>query len=54
MMGWLECYLDAVGVALAALEREIAAIQAATVDALAVIMGEGSLRLVVLSDIRSF
>ena len=53
-MGRLEHCLDAVGVALAASERETTATQAGTVDALAHIVGEGSLRLVVLSDIRSF
>ena len=53
-MGQLEHCLDAVRVALAASERETTATQAVTTDALAHIMGECSLRLVILSDICSF
>jgi hypothetical protein len=53
-VGRLERCLNAIGVALTALERETATAQAVTADAQARIVGEGSLRLIVLSDIRSF
>ena len=53
-VGRLDRCVNAIGVALAASERETTATQAVTADAHAHIMGEGSLRLVVLSDIRSF
>jgi hypothetical protein len=50
----LEHCLNVVGVALAALERETATTQVATADAQARIVDEGSLRLVVLSNICNF
>jgi hypothetical protein len=53
-VGWLERCLDAIGVALATSKRETAAVQAMTADAQDHIIGEGSLHLVILSDIRSF
>ena len=44
---------SAVGVALTASERETAAMQAMTADTQARIVGEGSLHLIILSDIHS-
>jgi hypothetical protein len=53
-VGQLEHCLDAIGVVLAASERETTAAQVLTTDTQARIMGEGSLHLVMLSDICSF
>jgi len=53
-VGRLERCLDTIRVALAALERETTTMQAATTDAQADIVGEGSLHIVILYDIHSF
>ena len=51
-VGWLQCCLDAVRVALEALERDTTATHAVDTNAHAHVMGKDALRLVVLFVIR--